>query len=99
MHVVVNKLKLARPFDEDLLRRMREEFFVGARKYPEFVDLHVVRVSDAEVILLVYFTTREALDRSTTEFAAPWFAANVRSYLAGPADRSVGEVIAQARPG
>ncbi len=67
-----------------------------ARQRPEFIDLQLVRVSDTEAIFLVFFTTREALDELSSEVAAPWFAEHVRPYLAGPVQRSVGEVVVHA---
>jgi len=60
---------------------------------PGFLELKVVRVSDEEVVLLVFFETREALDELSREIAGPWFAEHVRPYLAGPVQRSVGEVM------
>lgn len=58
-----------------------------------FIELRIVQVSDEEAILLVFFDTREALDEVSSTIAGPWFAANVRWYLAGPVQRSVGEVV------
>lgn len=96
MHAIVNKLTLGKPIDDDLLRRVEEGLYPQARQHPGFVDMQIVRVSDAEAFLLVFFTTREALDEVSSTIAAPWFAQNVRPYLAGPVQRSVGEIISRA---
>lgn len=93
MHAVVNKLALAKPFDEQLLGRVKRDLLPRMSQRPGFLELKVVRVSDEEVVLLVFFETREALDELSREIAGPWFAEHVRPYLAGPVQRSVGEVM------
>jgi hypothetical protein len=95
MHAVVNKLTLGRPIDDALVRNMEEELGARMRDKPGFLDARLVRVSDTEAIIIVNFTTREALDDLSRNVAAPWFAENVRPYLAGPVQRSVGEVVAE----
>jgi hypothetical protein len=98
MYAIVNKLTLAKPLDAALLERVENEMFPLARaRNPGFLDAHVVRVSDTEVILLAYYATMEALDDVSKNVAGPWFAENVRSYLAGPVDRKVGEVVARMK--
>lgn len=100
MHAVVTKLTLAKPLDDELLRRMEREFFPAARESnPGFLDARVIVVSDTEAILVAYYTTREVLDEVSSKVASPWFAANVRPYVAGPVQRSVGEVVAMAVKG
>jgi hypothetical protein len=96
MHVVINKLTLSKPVDDALVQKVRE-FFVTFTKNPEVVDAQLVVVSDTAAVVLVHFTTREALDRISKEVAAPWFAEHVRPYLGGPVERVVGEVVTQAR--
>lgn len=96
MHVVVTRMTLAKPVDDALLGKIEEGFLARARQRPEFVDLQLVRVDDTEAIFLVFFTTREALDEVSSTIAAPWFAEHVRPYLAGPVQRSVGEVVLQS---
>jgi hypothetical protein len=99
MHAIVNKLTLGKPLDDEILRKMEREFFPRAREAnPGFLDARVVRVSYTYVILLAFYTTREALDEVSSKVAGPWFAEHVRPYLAGPVQRSVGEVIARMTP-
>jgi hypothetical protein len=96
MHVIVNKLTLGKPIDAELLRKVEDDFCPLVRKVQGFVDLQLVSVSDSEAIVLAFFATREALDEVSSTIAGPWFAANVRPYLAGPVQRSVGEVAFRA---
>jgi hypothetical protein len=96
MHAIVTKMTLGKPVDAPLLRSIEEGFLSQARRRPEFLDLKLVRVSDTEAIFLVFFTTREALDEMSRDVAGPWFAEHVRPYLAGPVERSVGEVVMDA---
>ena len=44
-------------------------------------------------MLLAFYANREVLDEVSSKIAGPWFAENVRPYLAGPVSRSVGEVV------
>lgn len=67
----------------------------GDPSQPTFLGGQVVRVSDTESIALTFFETREALDDVSSKIAGPWFAENVRPYLGGPVERSVGEVVAR----
>jgi len=98
MYAIVNTLTLAKPLDPAVLEKLENELFPRARESsPGFLDAHVVRVSDTEVVLLVFYATMEALDDVSKNVAGPWFAQNIRSYLAGPVDRKVGEVIARMK--
>jgi len=51
-------------------------------------------VSETETVSLTFFASREALDEVSSKVAGPWFAENVRPHLAGPVERTVGEVVA-----
>jgi len=96
MYAIVNKITLATPLDAAILSKIEKELFPRAREAnPGFLDAHVVRISDSEVVLFALYATMEALDDVSKNVAGPWFAENVRPYLAGPVDRKVGEVIAR----
>jgi len=94
MHAIVNTLKLARPLDDQILRKVKEEFFPRVREANAgFLGSKLVRVSELEVVVLAFYANREVLDEVSSKIAGPWFAENVRPYLAGPVTRSVGEVV------
>jgi len=96
MFTIVTKLKLAKPLDAEILRRIEQEFFACAKEHnPGFLGAQVVSVSETESISIAFFETREALDDVSSKIAGPWFAENVRPYLGGPVERSVGEVVAR----
>jgi hypothetical protein len=93
MHAIVNSMKLARPLDDELLHKL-DEFCPRLREASVgFLGIKIVRVSELEVVMLAFYSSREALDEVSSKIAAPWFAENVRPYLAGPVSRSVGEVV------
>ncbi len=94
MHVVINRLPLAKPLDEALLTKVESEFIPGARAFPGFRSLQLVRVSETEAIVVVHFESLETLERTTREYAAPWFRQHFLPYLSGPSTRVVGEVVA-----
>jgi len=93
MFAVVNKLTLGKPVDAALVTKLEQELGPRMCQSPDFIDVRLVSVSDSEAILVVLFTTREALDELSKNIAGPWFAENVMSYLSGPVQRSVGEVV------
>jgi hypothetical protein len=94
MQAIVTHLTLGKPLDDAILRKIEADLGARARANADFVELRIVRVSDTEAISLAFFRTREALDDFSSKVAGPWFAENVRPYLGGPVQRSVGEVIA-----
>ncbi len=96
MHTIITRLTLTKPLDAQLLRRIETEVFTRAKEVDAgFLGAQIVQVSDTETVMLVFFASREALDEVSSKVAGPWFAENVRPYLAGPVQRSVGEVVAR----
>ena len=93
LHVVVNRLPLAKPVDAALVNKIESDLIPGARAYPGFRSLQLVVNSDTEAIILVHFDTLEALERTTKEYAAPWFREHVMPYLSGPSTRTVGKLV------
>lgn len=95
MHIIVNHLPIKADADWTEMAAKVEEFDAMVRpKVADYRGIALVRVGDGEAILLVRFATREALDETSSKMAAPWFAEHMRTYLAGPAARSVGQVVA-----
>jgi hypothetical protein len=93
MHVIVNTLKLARPLDDEILHKL-EEFLPRLREANVgFLGAKFVQVSELEVVALAFYANGELLDEVSSKVAGPWFAEHVHPYLAGPASRSVGEVV------
>ncbi len=54
----------------------------------------LIRVRDDAAILVVLFTSQEALDKVSHEVAGPWFTDNMRLYVSGAGDRYAGKVVA-----
>ena len=97
MHAVVNHFPLKKPVDQKILDLMRQELFPKAQAFEGFEDFYFIRVSDEEVIVVVVWATKEALEEGTKQVGSPWFGERFGPYVAGPPDRKVGEVIASAR--
>jgi hypothetical protein len=95
MHAVINHLPIKTDTDWMALAN-KVDALNAAIIDSNFRGLSLIRASDNEAIVLVLFTTRFALDKISRDIAAPWFAENIRPYLAGPVSRSVGEVVAGA---
>jgi hypothetical protein len=99
MHVVVNHLPMKEGTDWPVLARKFDEFHESVRKQsPAFRGAMLLRAEQNEAIVLVLFDSRAALDEVSRSLAVPWFAEHFRPHLAGPASRSVGEMIAGAPP-
>jgi hypothetical protein len=92
MHAVVNHLPI-KPGTDWAALAAKADAFNAIIDHPEFRGLSMIRAGDDEAILLVLFATRPALDDVSHNVAAPWFAENMKQYLAGPANRSVGEIV------
>jgi hypothetical protein len=95
MHAVINHLPIKPDADWATLNG-KVDAFNASIAHSDFRGLSLIRAGDNEAIILVLFSTRPALEKISSEVAAPWFAQNVRPYLSGPVSRSVGEVVAGA---
>ena len=95
MHAIVNHLPIKEDADWADIAAKVDRFLSEMRAaHPEFKSALVLRVDEHEAILVATYADRELLDRLSKEVAGPWFAENIRRYLAGPVSRSVGEVVA-----
>ena len=93
MHAVVNHLPI-KPDTDWAALATKIDAFNALVDHPDFRGISMIRAGDNEAILLVLFATRPALDDVSRNVAAPWFAENMKQYLAGAANRSVGEIVA-----
>jgi hypothetical protein len=94
MHAVINRLSIMPDADWAALARKVDEFNALVDD-PDFRGASLIRIGD-DAIALVLFTNRAALDKLSREIAAPWFADNLRPYLAGAGERFIGEIVAGA---
>jgi hypothetical protein len=92
MYAVINHLPIKSGTDWAELGRNFDSF-QSMIKHPDFLGAGLIRAADTEGIVFVLFKSREALDEVSKNIAGPWFAEYMRPHLAGPAARSVGEVI------
>lgn len=95
MHVVVNHLPIRPDADWSEIAAKFDAFAAGLR--PQFPSVHsalVTRAGPAEAIVIVIYHDKETMDHVSSKVAAPWFAENIRPYLAAPVARSTSEVIA-----
>jgi hypothetical protein len=95
MHAVINHLPI-KPDTDWAALAAKANAFNAIVDHPDFRGLSMIRAADNEAIILVLFATRPALDDVSRNVAAPWFTENMKQYLAGPASRSVGEVVGGA---
>ena len=93
MHAVVNHLPIKSDSDWSALTA-KVDAFNAMIDHLDFRGLSMIRAGNDTAIFLILFASRAALDDISHNVAAPWFAENVRPFLAGPVSRSVGEIIA-----
>jgi hypothetical protein len=95
VHAVVNHLPIKEGTDWSELIAKFAAFDAATRQsHPDLLATSLIRAGNAEAILVVVYRDRESLDAISRTVAAPWFAENIRPYLAGPVSRSVGEIVA-----
>ena len=95
MNVIINRLPIKPDTDWAEMGRRVEDFDkIAAAASAEFKGVSLFRNSAEEAVIFVLFGDRAELDRVSREVAAPWFAENIRPFLAGAVTRTVGEVMA-----
>ncbi len=95
MHAVVNHLPLKPDADWQDITAKFAAFAAGVRKdYPAMKTAVLMRAAATEAIFMGVYDDQATAEHVSSNVAAPWFAANIRPYLAGPAARSAGSVVA-----
>lgn len=95
MYAVVNHLPIRPDADWQDIRRKFGKFAEATRKdYPKLKVAVLLKPSETEAIFVGVYDDQATAEHVSANVAAPWFAENIRPYLAGAAQRSVGEVIA-----
>jgi hypothetical protein len=95
MYAVVNHMKLSRPLDEDIIRRMNTELMADLFKLPGVAHALCVQVADDSIVISVICDSEESLERAHQEVGSPWVGRNLSPYLAST-DRKTGPVIARS---
>lgn len=95
MFVVVNHLPVRPDADLETMRRVIDaECEARLKAYPEIKAMIVSRPNDEEVTLVILFESRAFGEEFSSKVAGPWFAEHIRPFLAGPARRSAGDMMA-----
>jgi hypothetical protein len=95
MHVVVNHLPIKPDADwAEIARRFDRLAADTLPGHPEVRGMQVVQAGPEEAILVITFADAAAMADFSSQIAAPWFAEHIRPFLAGPADRKTGKLIA-----
>jgi hypothetical protein len=94
MHAVVNHLPIRPDADWGDIARKFDAFAQGVqRDFPAMKAGVLLRVSATEAVFMGVYDDAATREHVSSKVAAPWFAENIRPYLAGAAARSSGEVI------
>ena len=94
MRVAVNHLTFRDPIPDGLIDTAKDAL-------PAVVEAgglaaHLVRVDETHAMLVLVFPDAETEERVKTEVGGPWMREHVLPLLAGPTERSSGEVVAGA---
>lgn len=93
MHVVVNHYHLNVPVDQ--ISPKFEQAIPIIANMPGFQAAYLLKNADDRATLLLFWDSEADAESANQKMGPTWFATNVAPYLAGPQDRSVGEVIVQ----
>lgn len=94
MYAVVNRLPIRPDADWQDIAGKFGKFATETRKaYPKLKVAVLMKASEAEAIFVGVYEDQASAEHVSANVASPWFAENIRPYLAGPAQRSVGPVI------
>jgi hypothetical protein len=94
MYAVVNQLPIRPDADwQDIAEKFGKFAAATSRDYPKLKVAVVMKASPTEAIFLGVYEDQTTAEHVSANVAAPWFAEHIRPYLAGPAQRLVGEVI------
>lgn len=95
MHAVVNHLPIKPDADWAEIAAKFDAFARDVRARHAAMNTAVLtKVSDTEAIFIGIYDDPQTMQEVSSNVAAPWFAENIRPYLAGQANRSSGVVIA-----
>src|SRR5690242_19287273 len=94
MYAVVNHLPIRPDADwEDIAAKFAKFSAATSKEYPKLKVAVVMKASETEAIFLGVYDDQATAEHVSANVASPWFAENIRPYLAGAAQRLVGEVI------
>lgn len=95
MHAVVNHLPIKPDADWGDIASKFDAFAKDVRaRFPAMNTAVLARMSDTEAVFIGIYDDPDTMKTVSSDVAAPWFAENIRPYLAGQANRSAGVVIA-----
>jgi len=94
MRLVVNHLTFADPIPESVVDSAIDA--VRAVVEAGGLDARLVKVDETHAILVLAFPDLETEERVKTEVGGPWMREHVVPLLAGPTERSSGEVVADS---
>jgi len=95
MHTLVNHLTIKPDSDwAEIARRFDSMGEMARNGHPDVLQAQLVRTGPDAAVMVASFTDEEAMKTFSSTVAGPWFGENLREYLAGPADRRTGEMLA-----
>lgn len=95
MHTVVNHLPIKPDANWAEIAKLFGAFAEGVKaRFPGMAAGLLTKASDTEAIFIGIYDDPETMKEVSSNVAAPWFAENIRPFLAGPANRTGAEVIA-----
>lgn len=98
MHAVINHLRFAGPVDDDLFDRAERELADACRGVEGFRRFAAVETAEDHVVLVIEADDAATLDRLAQAVGNSWMSEHVAPLLAGPPERSIGEVVAEIAP-
>jgi hypothetical protein len=92
MRVVVNHLRFVDPIPQSVVESAQDT--MRALVDAGGLDARLVKVDETHAVLVLAFSDLESEERIKSEIGGPWMREHVVPLLAGPTERSSGEVVA-----
>ncbi len=96
MHAVINHLHLTKPID-DIHESLERDGVPLLAEMPGFEGFMLVKEAEDRAAALIFWDTQEHAINGASKFGPTWFATNIAPFLASEQQRSLGEVVVDAR--
>jgi hypothetical protein len=93
MHAVVNRIRLREPLDDAALAAAQRDLDARAVQVEGLAVIHVMRIGEGELVVLVFGDDEVALERTRTEMGNTFMREHVNPHADGQPERAIAEVV------
>jgi hypothetical protein len=93
MHAVVNRIRLRAPLDAAALAAAQRDLGARAVQVEGLAAIHVLRIGEGELVVLVFADDEAALERTCTEMGNTFMREHVMPHADGQPERAIAQVV------